>query len=242
VGCETKNIDRTPRLVIVVKHETFGDSLVYCSKRYAKVPVQGEADGFFDTVIDLPIYANAPDFSLESLIKPIDTDVLDKVGRSTRTEDIALVRIQGLDVDDDNEPAPENIPAVGVPIDNTTNLHGQTWGWGGTCNRKTKNHIDVNPQIKDYTKNDLCATSKLDMFLLFFPLDFVEDTIVKETSRVLLHQAHQPVSMGEFIRFLGCIVFMSYFSGVDRKEFFSPAPISLAAGAPYRLTQFMPGY
>jgi hypothetical protein len=133
VSRETKNIDQKPRLVIVVKHETFGDSLVYCAERYAKVQVQGDAYGFFDSVIDLPIYANAPNFSLEGLIKPIDTSILDKVGRSTRTADIALVRSQGLDVDDDNESAPENIPAAGAPIDCTTNLHGQQWGWDGTC-------------------------------------------------------------------------------------------------------------
>jgi hypothetical protein len=36
---------------------------------------------------------------------------------STRSEDIALARSQRLDVDDDNEPAPENIPAVGTAID-----------------------------------------------------------------------------------------------------------------------------
>jgi hypothetical protein len=59
--------------------------------------------------------------------------------------------------------------------------------------------VDVSPQIKDFTKSDLCTTSKLDMFLLFFPLDFVEDIIVKETSQILLQQAHQHMSMGEFI-------------------------------------------
>jgi hypothetical protein len=120
-----------------------------------------------------------------------------------------------LDVDDDNEPAPENIPAAGAPIDCTTNLHGQQWGWDGTCHQKSKHHVDVSPQIKDFIKSDLCTTSKLDMFLLFFPLDFVEDIIVKETSRILVQQAHQPMPMGEFIQFLGCIFFMSCFSGVD---------------------------
>jgi hypothetical protein len=168
----------------------------------------------------LPIHANAPNFSVDSPIKPIDSSVLDKVGRSTRSEDIALVRSQGLDVDDDNEPAPENIPVPGARIDCTTNLHGQQCGWDGTCHRKSKHHIDVSPQSKDFTKNDLCTTSNLAIFLLFFPLHYVEDIIVKETSQTLLRQAHNPMSIGESVQFLSCIFFTSCFSGVDRTDFF----------------------
>jgi hypothetical protein len=242
VSRETRNIDRKGRIVIVVKHPTFGESLIYCAERYAKVKVEGEPDGFFDKKTDLPIIANAPTFSIGDLDKPIDTSVIDKMGRSTRSEDIALARSQGLDVDDDNEPAPENIPAAGARIDNTTNLHGQEWGWAGTCHRKSKHHTDIDPQILNYSRSDLCTQTKLDMFLLFFPLNYTENVIVKETSRTLVGQALNPLSMGEFVRFLGCIFFMSCFSGVDRRDFFSSDPITLATGAPYRLTQFMPGY
>jgi hypothetical protein len=242
VSRETKNIDRKAKVVIVVKHTSFGDSVIYCAERYAKVKVQGGPDGFFNKKLDLPIIANAPTFAIGDLDKPIDTSVIDKMGRSTRSEDIALARSQGLDVDDDNEPAPENIPAAGARIDNTTNLHGQEWGWGGTCHRKTKHHLDVDPQILNYSRSDLCNQTKLDMFLLFFPIDYFEDVLVKETSLTLVRQAHNPLSMGELVRFFGCIFFMSCFSGVDRRDFFSSDPISLATGAPYRLTQFMPGY
>jgi hypothetical protein len=132
VSRKTKNINGKPKVVIVVKHPAFGDSVVYCAERYAKVKVEGEPDDFFDKKVDLPIIANAPTFSVNDIIKPIDTSVIDKMGRS-RSEDIALARSQGLDVDDDNKPAPENIPAAGARVDSTTNLHGQEWGWNGTC-------------------------------------------------------------------------------------------------------------
>ncbi len=51
-------------------------------------------------------------------------------------EDILLVHNQGLEVDDNNEPAPENIPAAGeIPL--TTNLQpGQSWGWDGIDERE----------------------------------------------------------------------------------------------------------
>jgi hypothetical protein len=92
--------------------------------------------------------------------------VIDKMGRSTRSEDIALARSQGLDVDDDNETAPENIPAAGARIDNTTSLHGQEWGWAGTCHRKSKYPTDIDPQILNYSRSDLCTQTKLDMFFI----------------------------------------------------------------------------
>ena len=70
------------------------------------------------------------------------------MGQSTRSEDISLACSQGLDVDDDNETTPENIPAAGARIDNTTtNLHGHKWGWSCTCHQKTKHHLDVDVQI-----------------------------------------------------------------------------------------------
>ncbi|OEU08730.1 hypothetical protein FRACYDRAFT_249633 [Fragilariopsis cylindrus CCMP1102] len=69
----------------------------------------GEANGDFDQkVLDLPFFTNnAPNFS---------PDLLDMGRSGSRSEDIALACSQGLDVDDDNKPAP----------DTTSNLHGQT--------------------------------------------------------------------------------------------------------------------
>ena len=49
-------------------------------------------------------------------------------GSGSRAEHIAMAWSQGLDVDDDNKAALENVPAEGVVIDTTSNLHGQTWG------------------------------------------------------------------------------------------------------------------
>jgi hypothetical protein len=65
---------------------------------------------------------------------------------------------------------------------------------------------------------------------------------VKEKNCTLVGQAHNPLSMGELVRFFGCIFSMSCFSGVDRRDFFSSDLISLVIGTPYRVTQFMPGY
>ena len=50
-------------------------------------------------------------------------------------EDIANVRLMGLAVNDDNNPAPENIPGA----DGATLPNDQTWGWDGIDTRKARN-------------------------------------------------------------------------------------------------------
>jgi hypothetical protein len=57
-----------------------------------------------------------------------------------RAEDIARVRNEGFEVDDDNDPAPENIPdpAEAPPVVIEAGLYeGQTWGWDGVDRRHT---------------------------------------------------------------------------------------------------------
>ncbi len=46
-----------------------------------------------------------------------------------QAEDIALVQDMGFMVDDDNEPAPKNVPADGAPVNGEALLEGQNWGW-----------------------------------------------------------------------------------------------------------------
>ena len=55
-------------------------------------------------------------------------------------KDIAAARAAGLTIDDDNEPAPENIPAPNLCHEHDPNTglnHGQSWGWNGICSHKT---------------------------------------------------------------------------------------------------------
>ena len=58
----------------------------------------------------------------------------------------------------------------GVVIDRTSNLYGQTWGWDGTCHRKTAHHTHESARINDYTKSDLKISSKLDKSAVAFPI------------------------------------------------------------------------
>ena len=88
------------------------------------------------------------------------------------------MRAMGADVDNDNQPAPENIPAPGT---NTTTsvtgarddgfLEGQEWGWSGIDNQKKDNFDNVNPKVKGLDPELLSENldvGYVTMFLLFF--------------------------------------------------------------------------
>ena len=55
----TRSIKGVLKLVIVVKHEDFGDGLIYCAERFAVVTSQGSEDDYFapiaPTPSDLPV-------------------------------------------------------------------------------------------------------------------------------------------------------------------------------------------
>ena len=80
---------------------------------------------------------------------------------------MAQVRDTGFLVDDDNNPAPETIPAPdaveatpkenGLPLD-------QEWGWDNTCNRQKKGHHHTDAKINDHLKQDLFDLGFLEVF------------------------------------------------------------------------------
>jgi hypothetical protein len=90
-----------------------------------------------------------------------------------RAEDIALVQGQGFEVDDNNDPAPENIPALWDEVSVAHDLYeGQSWGWvgidrhfvaGGTYNEPLFPHNWV-PQGKFF------LDFFIDFFIDFFPM------------------------------------------------------------------------
>ena len=53
-------------------------------------------------------------------------------------EDITRVRAEGFEVDDDNDPAPENVPGLFdvPPVVNGGLFEGQSWGWDGIDHRQ----------------------------------------------------------------------------------------------------------
>ena len=97
-------------------------------KRYWKVSQEGHPDYFFDAITPTDENANSQDDTLmpEAVSEHIN-------GNSRSTETIQALRDE-VDVDDDNEPTPENIPQS---TDSTSSPLSAEWGHSGFCYRKS---------------------------------------------------------------------------------------------------------
>ncbi len=111
------------------------------ASRFVVVKEQGPQVGLWDTpASDSPASGASPAQVVgvvgTSISIPIAID--DAIFNSSRSrdEDIAMVRNQGFDVDDDGEPVPKNIPSPDAPLPVSNGLYeGQTWGWDGIDRR-----------------------------------------------------------------------------------------------------------
>jgi len=120
---EVKKIHGRNQLAIVVRHPKFmdGDSLIdlYATKRWFKIQEEGPADFFF-TQPRPTVNAEVPEEEEEEMPAAILEQA--KRGGMLEVEDYLGM---GLAVDDDKEPAPENVP--------TNTNHGEVAynGWAG---------------------------------------------------------------------------------------------------------------
>jgi hypothetical protein len=126
-----------------------------------------------------------------------------------RAEDVALVWDMGFMVDNDNEPAPKNVPADGAPPVNGEALFGgQKWGWDGiNCRAILQGSMYNGPTFA----NKWSPNGKpfIDIFLHFLPCYFIKVTIVKATINVLLMVNAVRTTLGELLRYIGMMLLMS---------------------------------
>ena len=237
---EAQIVNRKNQPCIIFRHEQFDGIELRCVKRFTRVEEACHPDHTFagegrrernddnETVTEAP---NNPNTS-ELPMVPLPDDIFHM---GNRAEDIATVRGMGFSVDDDNEPAPENVPQE-APADTIHSLgEGQTWGWTGFDDRKVKGIPNVKPSLKGLSSIVLQGMSYAGMFKLFFPRSLML-IILNETNKDL---DDAPLSYGELLRFFGIILFMSTISGFSRRDFWSNALVSMKTGAPYRFHEWM---
>jgi hypothetical protein len=124
-------------------------------------------------------------------------------------EDIALVRGMGFMVNNDNKPAPENVPADSTPpVNGEALLEGQKWGWDGIDCRAILQGLMYNGPT---FANEWSPNGKpfIDIFLNFLPYYFLEVTIIEATSNALLMANAMQTTLGELLRYIGMMLLMS---------------------------------
>lgn len=160
---------------------------------------------------------------------PMPPDVLNAdVRRTVTDEDVNNIR-GVVTIEDDNDPLPENIP---LPNEQTNSVLSDQWGHSGVCYRKMEGATDGKAKIN--FQND--KPTRLQLFELFFPMEFVKTVIIIETNKQL---QGKPLTYGEFLVFIGLWLMMSTIQGFHRRDFWSKKEIDLYDGAPYRFGEIM---
>ena len=151
---------------IFYRSESIPGVLLSSAERWATVLEQGPGHLLWDADAAPPLPGRANLNTANEQGEEIAEFVFNA---QNRAEDIALVRNMGFEVDDDNEPAPENVPAANAPRPNGATLYeGQEWGWDGIDRRAMmqgslyndpKFTNDWSPQGKSYA--EICTSSKI---------------------------------------------------------------------------------
>jgi hypothetical protein len=131
-------------LCFVYRHDDFEGTELHCVQRWSKVETEGAASYIFGTDD-----TNEEEEKEEGASDPVvDTPIPQQVLHAgNHAEDIAEIRGMGFSVDDDNEPAPENIPLPQENNNNSATDDGRTWGWAGIDHRKQANGLSSRTQI-----------------------------------------------------------------------------------------------
>ena len=126
---DVKKINRKEQLSLVIAHYDFKDDNgelleLYAVKRLFKVENEGDPDYFFDGV------AKDDNKQAEQEVLPqvINDEVMGVNDGGPQNLAAALNGV--VDIDDDNELAPENVPTPGV---STTTVLSPEWGHEGIC-------------------------------------------------------------------------------------------------------------
>ena len=146
------------------------------------------------------------------------------------------MRSLGLDVDDDNESSPENVPDT-EPLPECN----QTWGWNGIDYRAQSKSMNLQPTLArslDEITSDPCRRTLLSLFMTNFPMSYLVQCILKETNKNLEPDIAE-VSLGELLRFIGIWFFLATSAGFPRRDYFSKTQVNFLNGAPYRVNIWM---
>ncbi len=101
-----------------------------------------------------------------------------------RAEDIANVRGQGFEVDDNNDPAPENIPTLWDEAPAVNDLYkGQSWGWDGIDRHVVAGGNYNEPSFTNHWTPQ--GKSFIDLFLHFLPMGWFTNVVVAKTSNAV---------------------------------------------------------
>ena len=157
---------------------------------------------------------------------------VDELLNNQATSEETLEALRGVvDIDYDNDPAPENIPA---PTDISSSSSFGEWGHEGVCFRKQQGNQNIRAKL-NVALDPNADDPNLQLFEILFPKMWILETVIPSTNNQL---GEEPLSYGELLRWIGLWILMSTVDGSDCRGFWSNKHVNIFEGAPFQLNNF----
>lgn len=208
-----KKIHGSEKICIVFRHNDFENQELYCSERYAKVLTEGnEVDYITEVTVEAEREENAVDNEDEARVVPV-------LGNADLAQNIARVRMEGYDVDDDNKPAPENVPEKSQP-DPADSIYGE-WNSCTICHRLVEGLRHEKAKLVDNLGNGP-SLSYLDYFLYSLPDEYITKIFLNESNKT---GKNENITWGGILLYIGLWFLMSSTAtGCDQRSYWDNSP------------------
>ena len=232
VGRQERKINRKMQTAIIVHHEAFKNEdrfqEVYAVAQWFKLQVEGPRDLIFqpEEVSDLDTALGDEEEGQE-----MPAIILQRANTGIRIEVDEVLGLPGVDVDDDRNPAPENVPHDQADGEGVC-VYGE-WGHGGLCYRLIAGAQNSNANLRNFPPG--VTPSLLQLFQLMLPKTFLQQVVLPQTNLKL----QRPVGYGEFLRWIGLWLMMATTHFDFRRDFWSRRHVSMYGGAPFRFNDLM---
>ncbi len=173
VGQEEKLVCKRLQTCIVMRNEDFDDGqLLHAVAWYCKVQQEGTSEHLFNK-------AQQSDLEGVEAVAVGGEEVVQREVPSILNEDASNFRAQGFEVDDDNNPAPENLLG---PNDNNGDCLYFPWGAEPLDGRQAAGVRDVQPSMAN---THATLHTVLGYFIHFLPVDYIKSTLIPTTNATL---------------------------------------------------------
>ena len=245
-----KIIRKVNKDCIVFQHEDFGRQLDWALQWYVQVNIQGPEQSVFEEKTQEPPTApgegpnqhNKPSqattpTNIEDVsntipnnaeeLHPLIQEMFDWGGNNLDNDDIIGVMVAAPMIDDNNQPAPENLLSTGDSTGVTGDIMG-LWTHSGICEWKAAIQCNAKPELTILTSL-LSNLSNPNLFEGLLFLSFIKTTILPQTNQNLPH-GKKPILYGKFLHWIGLWMLMGTIISPQRQEFWATSPIDAVHG------------
>ena len=193
--------------------------------------VEGPESDYFNRIVPVADAGN------EDAVVPLSDAIIEAMqifgSRRANEDEIAEIRMEGVDVDDDDAPAPENIPIAAANNIGPVTMNGE-WGHDGFCHRRMSGADNFPPKFSNFIRQ---TPDFIELFELLFPKQYLMDVLLTNINKNI--GTDSLVSYGELLIWFGCWFLIATITGPQRQDFWSSENVSLFKGAPFRLGDIM---